>query len=43
MVCFSCSTERRKQFYNCEANSLGVVWCGVAIGTPENAEYGIAE
>ena len=27
MVCFSCSTERQKQFYNCEANSLGVVWC----------------
>ena len=21
------SNEQRKQFYNCEANSLGVVWC----------------
>ena len=27
MVRFSHSIEQRKQFYNCEANSLGVVWC----------------
>ena len=27
MVCFSRSIEQRKQFYNCEANSLGVVCC----------------
>ena len=27
MVRFSRSIEQRKQFYNCEANSLGVAWC----------------
>ena len=27
MVRFSRSIEQQKQFYNCEANSLGVVWC----------------
>ena len=27
MVRFSRSIEQRKQFYNCKANSLGVVWC----------------
>ena len=27
MVRFSPSIEQRKQFYNCEANGLGVVWC----------------
>ena len=26
MVCFSPSIEQRKQFYNCEADNLGVVW-----------------
>ena len=26
MVRFSRSIEQRKQFYNCKANSLGVVW-----------------
>ena len=26
MVRFSPSIEQRKQFYNCKANSLGVVW-----------------
>ena len=31
MVRYSRSIELQKQFYNCEANSLGVVWCGVAI------------
>ena len=24
---FSSSIEQRKQFYNCKANDLGVVWC----------------
>ena len=27
MVRYSRSIEQQKQFYNCEANSLGVVWC----------------
>ena len=27
MVRYSRSIEQRKQFYNCEASSLGVVWC----------------
>ena len=27
MVRYSRSIEQRKQFYYCEANSLGVVWC----------------
>ena len=27
MVRFSHSIEQQKQFYNCEAKSLGVVWC----------------
>ena len=29
MVCYhySHSIEQRKQFYSCEANSFGVVWC----------------
>ena len=27
MVRFSHNIEQRKQLYNCEANSLGVVWC----------------
>ena len=27
MVRFSHSIEQRKQFYNCEANNLGMVWC----------------
>ena len=31
MVRFSLSIEQRKQIYSCEANRLGVVWCGVAI------------
>ena len=29
MLRFSLSIEQRKQIYSCEANSLGVVWCGV--------------
>ena len=28
---FSHSIEQRKQIYSCEANSLGVVWCVVAV------------
>ena len=31
MARYSHSIEQRKQLYNCEANSWGVVWCGVAI------------
>ena len=31
MVRFSRSIEQQKQIYSCKANSLGVVWCGVAI------------
>ena len=31
MVRFSRNIEQRKQIYSCEANSLGGVWCGVAI------------
>ena len=27
MVHFSPSIELQKQFYNCEANDLGMVWC----------------
>ena len=27
IVCFSPNIEQRKQFYNCEANNLGAVWC----------------
>ena len=27
MVRYSPSIDQQKQFYNCEANSLGVVWC----------------
>ena len=27
IVCFSPSIEQRKQFYKCEANNFGVVWC----------------
>ena len=27
MDCYSHSIEQQKQFYNCDANSLGVVWC----------------
>ena len=27
MVHYSPCIEQRKQFYNCEANNLGVVWC----------------
>ena len=27
MVHLSPSIKQRKQFYNCEANDLGVVWC----------------
>ena len=29
MVRYSRSIKQQKQFYNCKANSLGVVWCGV--------------
>ena len=27
MVCYNRSIEQQKRFYNCEANSLSVVWC----------------
>ena len=27
MVRFSFNIEQQKQFYNCEANNLGAVWC----------------
>ena len=33
MVRFSHSIEQRKQFYNCEANNLGMVWCSYNIWT----------